>query len=887
MALVNGGTGGGDVIPPQPSGTGTISDLTSNDGTITITDPTGPTTNLEITAPPPVQYFTNRGTVLYSTTYNPWDIVIYYGRRIVITTTFTTSAGTNGTGQPFISAANYVAINSLGIFYAADFGVVGDAVTDNWANMQNLMLLCWSLSTASGNGFKIFLPAGFMQLSKTLVLPPQVNLVGQGFYASTFRINAAANCDVMQTMVFNSSSQATLLGITAANLRNTFYAGLHDLCLHGNNTNQTFGAGYNYCLNITTNPLTTSAGSDPDFDPKNVFNNVYLRSATGDGLFASGRSGSRFHECVSYFNWGNGFTSSFDTAFTNCQSGFNGCAGWYINHGATQGAANKSYNNGDNAIWVANMSVTAGNLYYDQANTLICLCILSTATSATAPSTDPTHYVVLAETSPAAWGVGVYWDSNSGETTFQCDCQSNSGSSFYVHSITVNGFQINGHSSGSNFVNVSNGTNTAGVANTTNPFNYADLALDGCSGVVASLSISAGVAASYVLRVINGSTTNDVRVAGKTLGALLSADSTALAGSGNLVAWNGVLQSPAAVGIPTVPTAAGGTNTTQAASTAFVLANPAGTAQLLTRINPSTTGAIAAAVGDVVNTTAASTVTLPTGPTIGTCVLVNRGNHSALITITANTGQTINGGATAGSVTMVAAGATANVGQVLFIAQSATAWSAIALGTDINQGVNISGPLSIQGAATLASSMILHNTAKTATYSTANADIWIRCTANSFTVTLNGGTSQAQIVSNEGAGTITVAAASGSILGTSIIPPGGLAIYLRNGTNWVTAANYGCDLTQLAPTTVAGTAGNLTCSEPFIGSGYKKALVIVSATFVSVAGVTYTFPTPFTSTPVVTSGPIAGATVTVTTTGVTVAAASALGALAGICVEGT
>jgi len=360
------------------------------------------------------------------------------------------------------------------------------------------------------------------------------------------------------------------------------------------------------------------------------------------------------------------------------------------------------------------------------------------------------------------------------------------------------------------------------------------------------------------------------------------------------------LASPALTGTPTAPTAPVLTNTTQLATTAFVLANGGG--KLLTQINGTTSGAIAAAVGDIVNTTAAATVTLPASPTIGQGVLVNRGNHTALITITANTGQTINGGASGGSVSMTAPSATANQGQALFMAQSATAWSVIALGTDLGQGWGASGVLYSEGAfnadggsnlsgnTQFYGKLLYHSVVKTTTYSTIASDLWIRASSGSWTLTLTaaGGSSDVVFyVSNEGTGYITVAASSGVVNGVTLIPPGGSAMYLFNGTNWDTASEFGCPLTQLAPTTVAGTAGNLVCSQPFIGSGYKKALVIVGATFVSVGGVTYTFPVAFTSTPVVTSGAVAGTTVTVSTTGVTVVAASALGALAGITVEGT
>jgi hypothetical protein len=46
VALINGGLGGGEVIPPQS--TGTVASITSTGGTITVTNSGGPTVNLEV-----------------------------------------------------------------------------------------------------------------------------------------------------------------------------------------------------------------------------------------------------------------------------------------------------------------------------------------------------------------------------------------------------------------------------------------------------------------------------------------------------------------------------------------------------------------------------------------------------------------------------------------------------------------------------------------------------------------------------------------------------------------------------------------------------------------------------------------------------------------------
>jgi hypothetical protein len=87
--------------------------------------------------------------------------------------------------------------------------------------------------------------------------------------------------------------------------------------------------------------------------------------------------------------------------------------------------------------------------------------------------------------------------------------------------------------------------------------------------------------------------------------------------------------SPAFSGTPTVPTATGGTSTTQAASTAFVQAAIATvntqTATVLT-LDASTSIAAAAGQHVVCTNAALTTITLPASPTAGQTVWVTVGN---------------------------------------------------------------------------------------------------------------------------------------------------------------------------------------------------------------------------------------------------------------------
>ena len=480
-----------------------------------------------------------QGKVQYSTTYYPGNVILYNGERIYITAVVTTGSGTSGLGQPFISAAGYVAFSSLGIYYAADYGVTANGSTDDWAALQNLLILLRSLTTNSFNGFRVILPSGTIALSKTLIIPTQTMLEGQGLYSTALKIQASANCDVVQPEEFNSSFQAALLttlqgSLTAGNLRNAFRWGIRNLTIHGNNTQQSPG-NYSMGLRVTTNPLTTAAGSDPDFDPAGIVENVQFRAATGDGFYHNGRSALRLTNCIAWFCNGNGYSPSFDTQIDHCQVGFSGIAGFYFNHGSDQGAGNKSYNNGSAAQWVTGSNYNAGNrvmyngLPYDAINTL--------TGDTTAPPSDPANWAAVTATSPAAWGTGAYFDSNVGEVTFNCDCQENSSWNWYFHDCTLSGIYATGCSFDPNF------NYSGSVLNSTNPDYYADVCVDGSTGIQAAIVCGSGsghTATQYRLRMVNAPARCDLTLTGDTNATFLTPDSITLAGSGNSVSYNGV-----------------------------------------------------------------------------------------------------------------------------------------------------------------------------------------------------------------------------------------------------------------------------------------------------------------------------------------------------------
>jgi len=481
--------------------------------------------------------FTNGGDVQYSTTYNPGTVLIYNGQRILITSSATTGSGTNGIGTPFISSSKYVQLSSLGVYYAADYGVVADGVTDNWSALQNLLIYVRSNTTNSFDGFRIILPAGSILVSKTIILPTSTLLEGQGFYSTNIKIASNANCDVIQTECYNSSSQAALLTtlqstLTAGNLRNAFRSGLSDLTVHGNSGLQAANAYY-HGVNVTNSPTTSTAPGDPDFDPAHIFRNVQFRSCSGDGYYHSGRSATRLVQCVAWFCAGNGFTSSFDTQYDHCQAGFNGLAGWYLAHGAIQGAGNKSYNNGDGVtVWTsgANYAARARILY----NNAYYYAINAVSNDTTVPSSDTTNWgQITAATSPQAWGAGVYIDTaTASEITFNCDCQENSSSNWYLKSCKA--IHITGCASNANYIN-----NGSGGLNTTNPNNYAGVTLDGASGCIVNMVCNGLNSANYPLRIVNNATKNNISITSDSTNTYVFTPDSVVVSTTNAITYNG------------------------------------------------------------------------------------------------------------------------------------------------------------------------------------------------------------------------------------------------------------------------------------------------------------------------------------------------------------
>lgn len=474
----------------------------------------------------------DRGAIGPSTAYEPGDMVAYRGQRILVTQATTSSAWNPWYSAPSLTAGTYIPITSEGVYYASDWGVVMDGTTDNSTALNRALQYMYDSSTG---GF-LALPGGnnpggqFCAVAATVIIPPNCFIVGQGIEASAIRLLSGADCDVIQFQTYGSASQAAIVsaatGVTISqySLRNAFNAGLMHLTVDGNQGSQG-ASSYNYGVNITTNPLTSEASTDPGFDPTNILLNVEVRGCTGDGFYHDGRSALRVSDCVFRYNNGGGAIPSFDTIFTNCQFGGNGLGGVYVNHNSCNGAGNKSYNNGANPQWASGSNYSAravvmyGGAMYRAINAL--------TNDTTAPSSDTANWTALSANAPQAWGIGYYFDSNASECAWAaCDAQQNAASDYCLHDAAA--------------VLVQGVSRQPASGAASNPDYYSSLVLDGALGCTADIAFSQLNSLAYALRAVNGATRNDVRMTGDTTyQAILSPDSLALVGSGNSVRVNG------------------------------------------------------------------------------------------------------------------------------------------------------------------------------------------------------------------------------------------------------------------------------------------------------------------------------------------------------------
>ena len=349
--------------------------------------------------------FNWRGAVAASTSYAIGDVVVYNGNTILITTACTSGTST-ANSTPYINPSYFITISGQNEWYAADYGVVADGTTDNASALNTLI----NIASANGGG-RVILPFGRVAVGSPVVMKSFVHLWGQGHntYGGLYLLNGA-NCDVVQ---FYSSADGII--------SNAFYCGLWNLQIHGNAAGQTATSPI-HGVNLTTNPLSTKATNDIDFDPTHVLVNVKMLSCAGNGYYHKGRSGVRMFGVWAKNNLMRGFHLSFDTELSNCHAQNNGLSGYYLDHSSTVLTGCKSYNNGviTNSVstpptataWSSATSYVAGNIVSSGGTTFIC----TVANTNQAPVFNTTVEQLLAggNTATAYWqaignGSVAYW----------------------------------------------------------------------------------------------------------------------------------------------------------------------------------------------------------------------------------------------------------------------------------------------------------------------------------------------------------------------------------------------------------------------------------------------------------------------------------------------
>jgi hypothetical protein len=456
--------------------------------------------------------FNYRGTPASSTTYNPWDVLIYRGGRILITTSFTT--GTIATGSfPVISASNYVTIGSVGAstIMASDYGIVADGTTDNGSALNSLIQ-----EVSANGGGNIYLPSGVTTTSIPIVLRTSVHLWGNGFWSSELRLLANSNCDVVQFYTSPDGVQS-----------NAFFCGLWNLEINGDVANQAPG-DFHYGINLTTNPINSAATDDPYFDTTHIICNVHIALTSGHGYYAlNSRNGTRLMGVWAQSVGGHGFVSGTDTEYIGCHAETAGLGGWFISHSSAKGTANKSYNNGHAAVWTSGNNYSSGAYAIDTSSGNLYRALRALTNDTVTPSSDTSNWTNVS----SATGAGYGWYF-SGPTSYEsawsgCDAQQNATGGIYLYSTSAIVFQ-------GTISQVNTGLGVAGNNNQpSNPNNYSAVTLDGSSACIISVATQQ-LQYGYVFRLINSSTHNDVILTGDgTAAATLSPDSTTPLGSGN------------------------------------------------------------------------------------------------------------------------------------------------------------------------------------------------------------------------------------------------------------------------------------------------------------------------------------------------------------------
>jgi hypothetical protein len=268
-----------------------------------------------------------RGAIAGNTVYNPWDVVVYRGRRILVTNTFTSGSSP----VTFVSAVNYIGLEPEHAFYAADFGSLSSSPH---VAVQAALNEAFNM----GLGGRVIMPQGVFVFGAQVDIPYTCTLEGAGMMAT--QLQPAEGSDLVPVRVHKS---------TGSGNANADFAGLRNIGFNGRKSTQSSASAHGVILE--TNPLLTlqsgTSGNHAEFfDPHNFLENVAIRSCKGNGLHLLGRSAHHIRNVWCDNNDGYGFSGTFDTTYIHCEASGSGKAGWSINNGSQRFVGCKSYTNG-------------------------------------------------------------------------------------------------------------------------------------------------------------------------------------------------------------------------------------------------------------------------------------------------------------------------------------------------------------------------------------------------------------------------------------------------------------------------------------------------------------------------------------------------------------
>lgn len=244
-----------------------------------------------------------------------------------------TASASNGVGGPFVD-----------VF---DFGALGDNSHDDTTAIQA------AIDAAQPNGGVVYLRPGTYLLSASIVLPAKVRLVGAGSSATTLRLAAGSNCNVIETIglaaLIDSNrwlfSEGVPSGFSVEHLR-----------IDGNKTHNTTGNGIRvygkrfqiYDLIIfdcAENGIFTDCAYKGLQDgvedlPESEIDLVWVRACGKDGILYRGPHDGHIGRVYTAVNAGRGFVTEAS----------NGIDGHYY-QGACDMAYIHSYANGDDGVY--------------------------------------------------------------------------------------------------------------------------------------------------------------------------------------------------------------------------------------------------------------------------------------------------------------------------------------------------------------------------------------------------------------------------------------------------------------------------------------------------------------------------------------------------------